>query len=60
VIDEAVSLVDHSNEPAALVERSEDPQLSTTLTTGAEGIAIGDATADPGKLTHPPIVCVTV
>ena len=38
----------------------DDPQLSTTVTVGAEGIAVGFAVPDPAILVHPPTVCVTV
>jgi hypothetical protein len=31
-----------------------------TVTIGADGVAIGAATPEPGALMHPPTVCVTV
>jgi hypothetical protein len=34
-------------------------QLSTTVTTGADGIAFGAATPLPEELVHPFTVCVT-
>jgi hypothetical protein len=36
------------------------PHPSVTDTTGAEGMAIGLADAEPFALVHPPTVCVTV
>ena len=45
------------NEPAVNVEL---PQLSTTDTTGADGIAFGAATPLPEGLVQPFIVWVTV
>jgi hypothetical protein len=42
------------------VDKMEFPQLLVTVTTGAGGIAIGDAVPDPGALVQPLIVCVTV
>ena len=35
-------------------------QLSTTLTTGADGADFGAATPEPAALVHPLSVCVTV
>ena len=59
-MDELVAPVFHNRLPAALVDSVELPQLSTTVTTGADGIWIGAATAEPAALVHPLTVCVTV
>ena len=59
VIDEPVSRVLHNKfEPDVL--STEFPQLSVTVTAGAEGINFGAATAVAGKLVEPFTVCVTV
>ena len=51
----------HNNEPVKDVAVNiELPQLSTTDTVGADGIAFGVATPLPGRLVHPFSVCVTV
>ena len=42
-----------------MVDNTELPQLLLTVTTGAEGTAIGAAVAEPAPLVHPPTVCVT-
>ena len=55
MIDAVVSPVDHSKlEPVAV--NVDDPQLSTTVTVGADGIANGFAVPVPGALVHPPTV----
>ena len=59
VIDAVVAPVDHNN-PAPVTVNTEFPQLLVTVTTGADGIAIGAETPEPGALVHPPTVCVTV
>ena len=61
VIDEVVAPLLHNNEPVKDVAVNvELPQLFTTVTTGADGIAFGAATPLPGRLVHPFTVCVTV
>lgn len=50
----------HSSDPDALVDKVDDPQLFTTVTTGAGGISLGAAVPLPGELVHPSIVVVTV
>ena len=50
----------HSNVPVALVDSVELPQLSTSVTEGAEGIALGEAVPEPAELVHPPEDWVTV
>ena len=60
MIDDVVAPVLHNKEPVALVDKVDDPQLSVTLTTGADGIAFGKAAPEPAALTQPLIVCVTV
>ena len=61
VIDEVDSPVFQSNDPVALVERTEVPsQLSTTVTTGVDGVDLGDATPEPASLVQPFTVAVTV
>ena len=60
MIDDVVAPVLHNKEPVALVVSIDVPQLSVTVTTGAEGIAFGDAVAVPAALTQPITVCVTL
>ena len=61
VIDEVVAPLLHNKEPVKDVAVNvELPQLSTTDTVGADGIAFGAATPLPGTLVHPFSVCVTV
>ena len=51
----------HCRFPDAFVERVEVPsQLSTTVTTGVDGVDLGDATPEPASLVHPFTVAVTV
>jgi hypothetical protein len=50
----------HNNVPVALVLNTDVPQLFTTVTTGVDGIAVGDAVPDPAKLVHPFTVAVTL
>ena len=59
-MEDVVAPVLHNKEPVALVDKAEVPQLSETVTTGAEGIAFGEAAPEPAALTQPFIVCVTV
>jgi hypothetical protein len=50
----------HNNEPVKDVAVNiELPQLSTTDTVGADGIAFGAATPLPEELVQPFTVCVT-
>ena len=61
VIDVVVALLLHNNVPVKLPAVSTDlPQLSTTVTVGADGIATGADVPLPLKLVHPLTVCVTV
>ena len=60
MIDDVVAPVLHNKEPVALVVSVDAPQLSVTVTTGADGIAFGKAAPEPAALTQPLIVCVTV
>ena len=48
---------DPVKDPAVIVEL---PQLLTTVTEGADGLAIGAATPLPDELVHPFTVCLTV
>ena len=59
-MDEAVAPLLHSKVPDAVVERIELPQLSATVTDGAEGIDFGAATPLPAALVQPFTVCVIV
>ena len=59
VIDAVVSPVDHSKfDPVAV--NVDEPHPSVTVTVGADGTAVGLATADPLADVHPPTVWVTV
>ena len=60
-MDEVVAPLLHNKEPVNDVAANiELPQLSTTDTVGAAGIAFGAATPLPEKLVHPFTVWVTV
>ena len=60
-MDEVVAPLLHNKEPVNDVAVSiELPQLFSTVTTGADGIAFGVATPLPEGLVHPFTVCVTV
>ena len=50
----------HNKVPGAVVDKVEDPQLSTTVTTGVAGVTFGAAVPLPDKLVHPFSVVVTV
>ena len=50
----------HNRLPVALVESVEEPQLFTTVTTGAAGVVLGAATPLPATLLQPLTVDVTV
>ena len=56
----AVEPLLHSRLPAAFVDKVDEPQLLTTVTTGAAGIAFGAAVAEPAALVQPLTVCVAV
>ena len=62
VTEDVVAPVLHSNEPApaARVDNLEVPQLSTSVTTGAEGVVFGAAGPVPDALGHPFTVWVTL
>lgn len=59
VIDELFDPVLH-NKLDPLVDNVEVPQLFTTVTTGAAGMALGDAFLFSGELVQPFTVWVTV
>ena len=60
MIADVVSPVDHKSVPVAVVERTDDPQLSLTLTIGVDGTVNGTATPEADGLVHPLTVCVTL
>ena len=61
MIDEVVAPLLHNKEPVKDVAVNiELPQLSTTDTTGADGITFGAATPEPEGLVQPFTDCVTV
>ena len=60
VMDEPVSPLLHCNEPVALVDNTELPQLFVTDTTGADGVDFGTDVPLPDSLVHPSTVAVTV
>ena len=55
-----VAPVFHSRLPAAVVDKVDDPQLFTAVTTGVGGIVLGAAMPLPAELVHPFTVVVTV
>jgi len=57
---EVVAPVLHNKDPAAVVDKVDDPQLLVTVTTGAAGTVLGAAVPLPGVLVHPFTVAVTV
>ena len=57
---EEVAPVLHSRDPAAVVDKVDDPQLFTTATVGASGTVPGVAMPLPGELVHSFTVAVTV
>ena len=60
-MDEVVAPLLHNKEPVNDVAVNvELPQLSTTDTVGADGIACGAATPLPEGLVHSFTICVTV
>ena len=61
MIDEVVAPLLHNRSPVNDVAVSTElPQLSTTDTTGADGVASGVAIPLPEGLVQPFTVCVTV
>ena len=60
VIEEVLSPVLHNKVPVAVVDNVEVPQLFTTVTDGADGVAFGAAMPEPAALVQPFTVCVTV
>ena len=60
MIEAVVAPLLHNRLPAAFVERTELPQLFTTVTTGVDGVVLGTATPLPGALVQPLLVVVTV
>jgi hypothetical protein len=60
VIEGVVAPVFHNNEPFAVVDNMLLPQLFTTVTTGVDGVALGEAVAFPAALVQPFVVAVTV
>jgi hypothetical protein len=50
----------HNKDPVAVVDKTDEPQLFTTVTTGFAGAAFGAATPAPAALVQPLMVCVTV
>ena len=59
-MDEVVAPVLHNKLPVAVVDRTELPQLFTTVTSGADGIDLGAAVPLPDTLMHPFTVVVAV
>ena len=43
----------HNRLPDALVDKVDEPQLFTTVTTGVEGLAFGAAMPEPASLVQP-------
>ena len=60
VIEEAVELLIHNNDPPALVDKVELLQTSLTVITGVDGIDLGAAVPEPAALVQPFTACVTV
>ena len=60
VIEGVVAPVLHNKLPEAVVDKTELPQLFTTVITGADGIVTGAAVPLPVPLVHPFTVVVTV
>jgi hypothetical protein len=50
----------HCSVPAAVVDKTDDPQLFATVTTGAAGVVLGAAVPLPDGLVQPLTVVVTV
>jgi putative N-acetylmannosamine-6-phosphate epimerase len=61
MIDGVVALLLHSKVPVAVVDNVDVPlQLSTTVTTGVDGVVLGDAMPEPAALVQPLNNCVAV
>ena len=60
VIEEVVAPVLHNKLPVAVVDNFEEPQLFSTVTTGADGMAFGAAMPEPAALVQPLTVRLTV
>ncbi len=60
-MEAVVSPVLHNKEPVAVADNVDVPlQLSTTVTTGIEGVVFGSALPVPAALVQPFTVVVTV
>jgi len=60
-VDAVVAPLLHNNDPGAVVDNKDDPQLLTTVTTGVAGIVLGAEVSLPAPLVHPlAVVCLTV
>ena len=60
MIEAVVALLLHKRFPVALVDKVDVPQLSTTVTTGVDGVAFGAEIPLPAALVQPFTVCVTL
>jgi predicted transcriptional regulator len=60
VIEAVVAPVLHRIVPPAGIDKTELPQLLTTVTTGVAGVATGAARPEPAALLQLPTVLVTV
>jgi hypothetical protein len=60
VIEEVVAPLLHNNDPVAVVDKTEFPQLFVTVTAGAEGVDFGAAIPLPNALAQPFTVVLTV
>jgi putative N-acetylmannosamine-6-phosphate epimerase len=59
VIENVVWLSLHNSVPVAVVDKVDVPlQLSTTVTTGLDGVVFGAATPEPDALIQPSTDCV--
>ena len=56
MIEEVVAPVLHNKLPVAVVDIVEEPQLFTTATAGADGMAFGAAMPEPAPLVQPSTV----
>ena len=60
-MEEVVAPLLHNSDPVAVVDNVDVPsQLSTTVTTGVDGVVFGAAIPEPAALVQPFTVCVTV
>lgn len=60
MIEDPVAPLFHNKLPEAVVDKVDEPQLFTTVTTGVAGAAFGEAVPEPGTLVQLPTVCVTL